>query len=104
MTSAIIDAGDGLPLTLPALWRRQVQLLGTHTLLVCDHERLTYEEADERSRRLARGLLAAGASKGSHVALLYPMGGNFLVAMLAASRIGAVVVPLSTLSTAEELR
>jgi acyl-CoA synthetase (AMP-forming)/AMP-acid ligase II len=104
MTSAVIDAGDGLPLTLPALWRRQVQLLGDRTLLVCDHERLTYKEADKRSRQLARGLLAAGASKGSHVALLYPMGADFLIAMLAASRIGAVVVPLSTLSTADELR
>jgi len=72
-------------------------------LLICDSERLTYAEADRRSAALARGLLAAGAGKGTHVGLLYPNGGAFVVAMLAAARIGAVVVPLSTFSTATEL-
>jgi len=104
MTSTVIDAGDGLPLTLPRLWRRQVQAHADRILFVCDESRLSYAEADVRSRRLARGLLAAGASKGSHIALLYPSGPDFVVAMLAAARIGAVVLPLSTLSTADELR
>jgi acyl-CoA synthetase (AMP-forming)/AMP-acid ligase II len=38
------------------------------------------------------------------VALLAPAGGDFLVTMLAVARLGAVLVPLSTLSTADELR
>ena len=104
MTSSVIDAGDDLPLTIPALWRRQAREQADRLLLACDDERISYAEAEQRSRRLARGLLAAGANKGSHVALLYPNSSDFIVAMLAAARIGAVVLPFSTLSTAEELR
>ena len=104
MTSAVIDAGDDLPLTVPALWRRHRSKHGDRTLLVCDEARLSYSESDLRSRRLARGLLAAGATKGCHVALLFPNGIDFIIGLLAAARIGAVVVPLSTLSTPDELR
>jgi len=104
MGSSVIDAGDDLPLSVPALLRRQSRLYGDRTLVVCDNERLTYAQADARSRLIARGMLAAGAGKGSIVALLLPNGADFVVCALAASRIGAVVAPLSTLSTGEELR
>lgn len=104
MTSTVIDAGDDLPLTLGALSRRQARSLGDHLYLVCDDVRLSYAQAEARSRRLARGMLAAGVRKGAHVALLYPYGAEFIIGMLAAARIGAVVLPLSTLSTADELR
>ena len=49
---------------------------------------------------LARGLVALGAGKGTHVGLLYPNGADFVVGMLAAARIGAVVVPFTTFATA----
>ena len=104
MTATVIDAADDLPLTIPALLRRQVGLHGDRTLLACDQTRLSYAEAEARSRRLARGLIAAGATKGSHVALLFPNGAEFIIGALAAARIGAVVIPLSTLSTTAELR
>lgn len=48
--------------------------------------------------------MALGAGKGTHVGLLYPNGADFAVGMLAAARIGAVVVPFSTFATARELR
>ncbi len=70
---------------------------------MCDAERLSYAEADRRSAQLARGLIALGAGKGAHVGLLYPNGAAFVVGMLAAARIGAVVVPFSTFATAPEL-
>lgn len=73
-------------------------------LLICDDDRLTYADADARSSVLAQRLVALGAGKGTHVGLLYPNGSDFVVAMLAAARIGAVVVPFSTFSTARELR
>jgi acyl-CoA synthetase (AMP-forming)/AMP-acid ligase II len=75
-----------------------------HPLLVCDGDRISYAEADFRSAELARGLIAVGAGKGTHVGLLYPNGPEFVVAMLAAARIGAVVVPFSTFVTAREMR
>ena len=72
--------------------------------VVCDDDRMTYADAEGRSRVLARGLLAAGAGRGSRVGLLFPTGTAFVVAWLATVRIGAIAVPISTFSTATELR
>lgn len=74
-----------------------------HPLLICDDERISYAEAEHRSASVARGLIGLGAGKGTHIGLLYPNGVDFVVAMLAAARIGAVVVPYSTFLTAAEL-
>jgi acyl-CoA synthetase (AMP-forming)/AMP-acid ligase II len=104
VTAAVVDAGDGLPLTLPALLRERVASHGATALLACDADVLTYADAERRSAALARGLLAAGAGKGTHVGILHPNGSAFVVAWLAAARIGAVAVPLSTFSTPAELR
>jgi acyl-CoA synthetase (AMP-forming)/AMP-acid ligase II len=90
-------------LTVGNVLQQQAQARADHPFLVCDAERLTYAEADRRSAQLARGLIALGAGKGTHVGLLYPNGVAFVVGMLAAARIGAVVIPLSTFATAPEL-
>jgi len=103
VTAALIDAGDGLPLTIPALLRARVAARHDAVLLACDDDVVTYAEAERRSAALARGLLAAGAGPGTHVGILHPNGSAFVVAWLAAARIGAVAVPLSTFSTAAEL-
>jgi acyl-CoA synthetase (AMP-forming)/AMP-acid ligase II len=89
--------------TLPGILSRQTSSREEHPLLVCDSERISYAEADRRSARLARGLIALGAGKGTHVGLMYPNGTDFVVAMFAAARIGAVVVPFSTFGTAREI-
>jgi len=103
MTSPVIDAGDDLPLTIPALLAARVASRGTHVLLSVDGESLSYAEADRRSAELARGLLAIGTSAGTRVGILYPNSPEFVVAWLALARIGAVSVPLSTFSTPAEL-
>lgn len=90
--------------TVGRLLRAQADARGDHLLLACDTERLTYRDAERRSSVVARGLIARGAGKGTHVGVLYPNGAAFVVAMLAAARIGAVVVPFSTFSTGPELQ
>lgn len=90
-------------LTVPQLLREQARSRADHPLLICDSERISYREADRRSAQLARGLIALGAGKGTHVGLLYPNGAAFVVGMLAAARIGAIVVPFSTLASAREM-
>src|SRR5215469_16251228 len=90
--------------TVVELLRHQGRERADHPLLVCDSDRVSYADADRRSAELARGLIALGAGKGTHVGLLYPNGTEFVVGMLAAARIGAVVVPFSTFATARELR
>jgi acyl-CoA synthetase (AMP-forming)/AMP-acid ligase II len=90
--------------TVAGILRHQAQSRGDHPLLVCDAERISYAEADRRSAELARGLIGHGGGKGTHVGLLYPNGPEFVVGMLAATRIGAVVIPFSTFVTTRELR
>ncbi len=90
--------------TVAEVLRHQARMRGNHPLLVCDRDRISYAEAAHRSAELARGLIALGAGKGTHVGLLHPNGTEFLIGMLAAARIGAVVVPFSTFATARELR
>ena len=71
--------------------------------IVKDAVQLSYGEADRRSRKLARGLLAAGVGKGTRVGILLPNGPDWVLAWLAAARIGALVVPLNTFYQAREL-
>jgi acyl-CoA synthetase (AMP-forming)/AMP-acid ligase II len=96
------DIATGAETTASVLIR-QARTRTTHPLLICDAERLRYEDAERRSALLARGLIALGVGKGSHVGLLYPNGADFVIGMLAATRIGAVAVPFTTFATAREL-
>ncbi len=78
--------------------------LGDHAFVVVDDKRLTYGEAESRSRRLASALIEAGVGRGSRVALLFGNSPDFAVAVFAITRIGAIAMPISTLSTAHEIR
>lgn len=89
--------------TVAEVLREQVHRRGDHPLLICDGDRLSYTDANRRSAHLARGLLALGAGKGTHVGVLYPNGPDWIVAMLSAARIGAVVIPVSTFITTSEM-
>ena len=104
MTSTTIRGNDNLPLTLPSLLRARARTFGPKAFLVCDDQRITFAELEARSRQLAKALVACGAGKGTHVGILHPNGVDFLVSSFAAARIGAVALPFSTFSTADELR
>ena len=52
---------------------------------------------------MARALLASGAGKGTRIGLLAPDGALLLTTFYAALRIGALVTPISTLTTPPEL-
>lgn len=65
--------------------------------------RLSYRELDHSSRALAARLVKAGISKGSRVGLIMPNGTNWVQTATAIMRIGAVLVPLSTLLRPAEL-
>lgn len=91
-------------LTLPDLVTQAARRWPERELLVFDQQRLTFREAERQSALLARQLLAAGIGKGAHVGLLFPNAPAFVVSLLAVGRIGAVAVPVSTFSTAAELR
>lgn len=90
--------------TVASVLREHAYARGEHDLLVCDADRLSYAAAQRRSTELARTMIALGAAKGTHVGLLAPNGAQFFCWMLAAARIGAVVVPFTTFATSRELR
>jgi long-chain acyl-CoA synthetase len=56
---------------------------------------LTYAELNERSNRLAQALLASGAGAGTRVAYLDRSSPEVVELLFAASKIGAVLVPLN---------
>jgi acyl-CoA synthetase (AMP-forming)/AMP-acid ligase II len=89
--------------TAGGLIRSKAASAPERVFLVKDDVRLTFGEAERRSRKLARGLLAAGAGKGTRIALLLPNGPDWVLAWLAAARIGALVVPMNTFYQAREL-
>jgi len=91
------------PATVPEFIRTRSEAFGSRPLILLGERRIRYAEADELSARLARGLLALGLAKGARVGLLMPNGPDWVVAWLAAARIGCVVVPINTFSKPREL-
>lgn len=101
---------DPLPYqpVLPVMLANVVAAHGDHDFVVAsdgtrNDERITYAQADERSADMARRLIAAGVTKATRVGILAPNGPDFVVAFLAATRIGAVAVPINTFFQPAEL-
>ncbi len=63
---------------------------GDHDFVILGDERVTYAEVERRSALLARGMLASGVGKGTRVGLLAANSPDWVIAWLAAARIGAV--------------
>jgi acyl-CoA synthetase (AMP-forming)/AMP-acid ligase II len=91
-------------LTLPLLLRRNRAAAPDRPVVVSEDGSITHAELDDRSRELAGRLVAAGVSKASHVGLMAPNGIEWVLTAVAVMRIGAVLVPLSTLLKPPELK
>ncbi|MCZ8380552.1 class I adenylate-forming enzyme family protein [Mycobacterium sp. CPCC 205372] len=65
--------------------------------------RLTYADLDSETAELATRLILAGVTKGTRVGLIMPNSARWVAVATALTRIGAVLVPLSTLLSAPEL-
>lgn len=87
--------------SLPALHARY---RGDHLAVVFGDERLTYREFNARINRLANALIRSGIGKGTHIATILPNSIELLELYWAAAKIGAVVVPSSTLLQEAGLR
>jgi acyl-CoA synthetase (AMP-forming)/AMP-acid ligase II len=89
--------------TIPAFLRHRAAHSAGVAALVHDDASISYQELDERSRAVAARLVAAGVGKRSRVALLMPNGIEWATVAYATLRIGAILVPLSTLLKPPEL-
>ena len=65
---------------------------------------LTYGEADDQAEALAASLANLGVGPGDRIALILPAWPEFAVAVFAAAKLGAVIVPLNPRQTPAELR
>lgn len=84
--------------------KRAADRYGDRDFLVLPDRRMTFAEAERESAALAKRMLAGGIGKGTRVGLLYTYSTEWVVAWLAASRIGALVMPFSTIYAPGELR
>ena len=64
---------------------------------------ITYRELDDRAARLAGALTTTGVGPGDRVAALLTNGNEYVEAMFACARVGAILVPLSFRLAAPEL-
>jgi len=103
-SAAPAPPGLPAPCTLPALLRRNSAAHGGKPAIVGDAASVSHAELDSQSRGLAAGLVAAGVAKSSRVGLIMPNGAEWAVTAAAVMRIGATLVPLSTLLRPPELR
>ncbi|MDA0998386.1 MAG: AMP-binding protein [Proteobacteria bacterium] len=87
--------------TLPA---RQAEFRGDHIAVVFKEKRLTFRQFNARINRLANALIESGISKGDKIATILPNCIELLELYWAAAKIGAVVVPSSTLLQLAGLR
>ena len=95
------ERGGGLSDTLPELWRRGRAADPDRIFLsTLDGERLTYGALDARSAQFAHAL---GARPGDRVAVQVEKSVDALVLMLAVLRSGAVLLPMNTAYTPEDV-
>jgi crotonobetaine/carnitine-CoA ligase len=83
---------------------RQAEAHRAETLLKFRDGELSYGEVDSMANRVAQGLIALGAGRGDHIAVMLPNCADFLLVIFALARIGAVAVPVNTALRGETLR
>ncbi len=92
-----------MPTTIPALMRRNTAEHGAKAVLVTDDRTMSHAELDAESSALAARLVLAGVGHGARVGLLQANGIDWAVTAMAVTRVGGVLVPLSTLLRPPEL-
>lgn len=83
------------PASYTAMLEDAVRRRADGEALVADGRRWSWADLERQSSRLARGLLARGIGHGDRIGLLLGNHAEFVLALLAAARIGAIVVPIN---------
>ncbi|MCY4551849.1 MAG: AMP-binding protein [Defluviicoccus sp.] len=88
---------------LATLFAQNAGRHGDRVALVCGAGRLTFAELNANGDRLADALAARGVLPGDRVAVAMPNSLELVEAMAAILKLGALIVPLSTRLTAQEV-
>ena len=92
-----------MPDAIDRLIRSRAEQHGDKPMVVDPETRISYAELDATTRALAAAFLDAGIGKGTRVGLIMPNRVQWVQIAVALTRIGAVLVPLSTLLQPPEL-
>ena len=84
-------------MNIGSLFSRHAKYRPDHLAVVFGDQRLTHDQFNRSINRLANALRALGIQKGDHIATILPNSLELLETFWACAKIGAVVVPLSTL-------
>jgi acyl-CoA synthetase (AMP-forming)/AMP-acid ligase II len=90
-------------MNIGSLLPRHARYRPDHTAIVFKDNRFTFREFNRHVNRLANALLDLGVSKGDKLATILPNCLELLEVYWAVAKIGAVVVPLSTLTRGKGL-
>ena len=77
---------------------------GDRVALIINSQRWSFRELDALSNRVANGLVASGVEPGDRVGLFGPNCWEWLVSYYGIAKAGAVVNPLSSMLTADEVQ
>jgi fatty-acyl-CoA synthase len=92
-----------LPLTPVRLKRHAAQVFGSKDGVVCDQQRFTYCQFNERCDRLSNALLKLGIRKGDRLAYLSFNCHRLLEAYFGVPQIGGILLPMNIRLSPEEL-
>ena len=90
--------------TIPAVLRSAAAAAPEREALVTPQGRLTFAELLEQVRRFSGAALASGIKSGDRVGIWAPNTADWVIASLALTGIGAVLVPINTRVKGEEAR
>ena len=109
--SRLIDMGRGVTRPFPAdktiaeIFREQVDVSPTSLAVVCETERLTYQELDDWSDRVATNLIQEyGVGPDRRVALCFGRGIEMIVAIISVWKAGGAYVPMAPDTPSERAR
>jgi acyl-CoA synthetase (AMP-forming)/AMP-acid ligase II len=91
------------PAQLNALFAQTLSRHAADEALVCADRRITYAELDGITARVAAGLARDGVRAGDRLAILCANEPEFVFALLAAFRLGAIAVPINVREQTPEL-
>src|SRR5699024_5692285 len=92
------------PRTITQLLAQTASAQPDRPYVITESRTYTYDDVEQWSRRLARGLISQGVEPGDHVAMIMANHPEFIALKFAISSIGAVAVPLNFLFRTEEMR
>jgi acyl-CoA synthetase (AMP-forming)/AMP-acid ligase II len=84
-------------MNIGSLFARHARYRPNHLAFVFENQRLTWRELNRSINRLANALAAMGIQKGDKIATILPNSFELYETYWAAAKIGAVIVPLSSL-------